>query len=169
MTNELSQPGGILARVNFNSGVAVACILLGLAIWLLVPYQVAEPPRFFGRSSVGISPRLFPQLLAIGFMLIGALYLFASLRMTEVSGFRGLPLSAYVNLAVILVAMIAYVALLRPIGYVASSILVAVSISLYYGSRSPVGIGIAGVVAPLVIYYLFTRHLSVSLPPFPWG
>lgn len=169
MTNEETPPGGFLARLNFNSGVALACIVLGIAIWLLVPYQVAEPPRFFGRSSAGISPRLFPQMLAVGFVVIGGFYLIASLRMTDVSGFRGLPLLAYVNLAVILVAMIAYVALLRPIGYVASSILVATTISLYYGSRNPVGIGIAGIVAPLVIYHLFTRYLSVSLPPFPWG
>lgn len=161
--------GSVLMRLNFNSGVAVVCILLGITIWLLVPYQVAEPPRFFGRSSAGMSPRLFPQIVAIGMVLIGGCYLVASLRMTEISGFRGLPITAYVNLGVILVAMIAYVALLRPVGYVASSMVIATAISFYYGSRNPVGIGITGILAPVCIYILFTRYLSVSLPPFPWG
>ncbi|SDX29848.1 tripartite tricarboxylate transporter TctB family protein [Roseicitreum antarcticum] len=161
--------GSVLMRLNFNSGVALVCIVLGITIWLLIPYQVAEPPRFFGRSSAGMSPSMFPQVISIGLVLVGGCYLFASLGMTEVSGFRGLPLTAYINLGVILVAMIAYVALLRPVGYVASSMVVATSISFYYGSRNPVGIGITGILAPLCIYYLFTRYLSVSLPPFPWG
>lgn len=116
-----------------------------------------------------MSPRVFPQMIAIGLVLIGGCYLVASLRMTEVSGFRGLPMTAYINLGVILVAMIAYVALLRPVGYVASSMVVATTISYYYGSRSLIGIGITGILAPLCIYTLFTRYLSVSLPPFPWG
>ena len=77
--------------------------------------------------------------------------------------------SAYVNLAVVLAAMLAYVALLRPLGYVATSMGVATAISFYYGSRNLVGIGLTGIAAPLAIYYLFTRFLSVSLPPFPWG
>lgn len=158
-----------MRRLNFNSGAALGVLALGIVIWLLVPYQVAEPPSFFGRSSAGISPKLFPQMIAIGMMIIGACYFVASLTMDQVSGFRGLPVTAYINLAVVLVAMLAYVALLRPLGYVATSMGVAIVISLYYGSRNPVGIGLTGIVAPLAIYYLFTRYLSVSLPPFPWG
>jgi putative tricarboxylic transport membrane protein len=162
------RPGSLFARWNFNTGVALGCIALGAAIWLLVPSQVDEPLVLFGQSSSGMSPKLFPRIAAVGFMLIGALYLLASFRMEERSTFRDLPWGAYVNLAVVLVAMVGYVALLRPLGYALSSALVATGISLYYGSRSVVGIAIVGVVAPLAIFYLFTRGLSVSLPPFPW-
>lgn len=169
MKRDSAPSGGGLARFNFNSAAALCVVALGVAIWLLVPYQVAEPPSFFGRSSAGISPKLFPQMIAIGMVIIGACYFFVSLSMEQVNGFRGLPFSAYVNLGVVLVAMLAYVALLRPLGYVATSMAVATSISFYYGSRNPVGIGLTGILAPLAIYYLFTRHLNVSLPPFPWG
>ena len=89
--------------------------------------------------------------------------------MNEPNGLRELPTSAYVNLAVALAAMIAYVALLLPLGYALSSALVAISISIYYGSRSFLGIATVGIGAPFAIYYLFTRVLSVSLPPLPWG
>lgn len=164
-TGSVDIPRGL----NFNSVLALGCIALGITIWLLVPYQVAEPPSFFGRSSGGISPRMFPRILAVGFVIIGGLYFVASRKMTEVNGFRALSASAYLNVAFILVAMIAYVALLRPIGFVASSIIIATTIAIYYGSRNPVGIAITGIVAPIVIYLLFTRMLSVSLPPFPWG
>jgi len=169
MTNDMARAGSVLARLNFNSAVALAVVVLGIVIWLLVPYQVAEPPVFFGRSSVGISPKLFPQMIAIGMVVIGALYFIASLSMRQISGFRGLSASAYVNLGVVLIAMLAYVALLRPLGYLATSMGVATAISFYYGSRNLVGIGLTGIAAPLVIYTLFTRYLSVSLPPFPWG
>ena len=169
MERELARTGGVMARLNFNSAVAIAVMALGILIWVLVPYQVAEPPSFFGRSSVGISPKLFPQLIAIGMIFIGACYFYASLSMQQINGFSGLPVSAYVNLAVVLAAMLAYVALLRPLGYVATSMGVATAISFYYGSRNLVGIGLTGIAAPLAIYYLFTRFLSVSLPPVPWG
>ncbi|WP_405404407.1 tripartite tricarboxylate transporter TctB family protein [Paracoccus sp. Ld10] len=169
MTPTQAAPSGILNRLNFNSVVALGCVLLGLVIWLLIPTEVKEPPSFFGRPSAGISPRLFPEVIATGMMIIGAFYFVASLKMTELNGFRGLSVSAYVNLCVILFAMIAYVVLLRPLGYVASSMMVATAISIYYGSRNAVGIGITGILAPLAIYFLFTRYLNVSLPPFPWG
>lgn len=169
MKPDITRSGSVLSRLNFNSAAALAVVALGVAIWLLVPHQVAEPPRFFGRSSAGISPKLFPQIIALGMMLVGACYFYASLRMEQVNGFARLPLSAYVNLAVVLAAMVVYVALLRPLGYVATSMIVATTISIYYGSRNFLGIGLTGIAAPLGIYYLFTRFLSVSLPPFPWG
>ncbi len=158
----------VIDRLNFNTAVAIGCILLGAAIWILVPYQVDEPPALFGQSP-GMSPQLFPRIAAIGFVVIGGLYLVTSLRMDELSTFRELPASAYLNLAVVIALMVAYVVLLRPLGYALSSMLVATSISLYYGSRNIFGIAVVGFCAPLAIYYLFTRMLHVSLPPLPWG
>jgi hypothetical protein len=165
----MSRARGLLARWNFNTAVALGCVVLGATIWLLIPSQVDEPPVFFGQASSGISPKLFPRLAAAGFMATGALYFVASFRMDERSSFRDLPAAAYLNLLVVLVAMVLYVALLRPLGYALSSALTATAISLYYGSRNPVGIALVGLGAPLAIYYLFARWLSVSLPPFPWG
>jgi len=168
MTKE-DEADGVLGKLNFNSGTALVCIALGITILALIPYQVEEPPVFFGQSSSGISPKLFPRIAAVGLIVTGIAYLITSLRMNEPNGLRELPTSAYVNLAVALAAMIAYVALLLPLGYALSSALVAISISIYYGSRSFLGIATVGIGAPFAIYYLFTRVLSVSLPPLPWG
>jgi hypothetical protein len=165
----VSRRAPLFARWNFNTTAALGCFLLGLAILLLVPSQVDEPPRFFGQTSSGISPKLFPRLAAIGLMAIGALYFVASFRMAERGAFGDMPRGAYLNVLFVLAAMALYVALLRPLGYVLSSALVATTISLFYGSRNPVGVAAVGLGAPLAIYYLFTRWLTVSLPPFPWG
>lgn len=153
--------------VNFNTAIAILSIVLGVAILLAIPSQVQEPPRFFGRSSSGLSPKIFPTVVAAGFIVIGAIYVVASLRLRETNHLRTLSPQNLLNLAVTVIVMVAYVLLLRPIGFVASSMIVATTISLYYGSRDPIGIGIVGVLAPLGIYTLFTRYLSVSLPPFP--
>src|SRR5690606_3437900 len=89
----------IFAKLNINSGVALGCIALGIAIWVLVPYQVEEPPAFFGQSSSGISPKLFPRIAAAGLIVTAIAYFFASLRMDEPNLLRELPASAYLNLA----------------------------------------------------------------------
>jgi putative tricarboxylic transport membrane protein len=157
----------LLQRLNFNTVVALGIVALGAWMLWVIPNQIAEPPRFFGRSSTGLSPKLFPQIVASLFIVVGVIYAIASLKMDEPNGFAGMRGSAWVNLGVVLVAMVAYVLLLIPIGYVASSVLVAIGISLYYGSRSLVGIGLVGILAPFLIFYVFTSLLGVSLPPFP--
>ena len=157
----------MMARLNFNTVVALAIIAIGAAMLWIIPHQIAEPPRFFGRSSTGLSPKLFPQIVATCFIIVGLIYGAASLNMREENGFASLRGGAWVNLAIVLAAMFAYVLLLIPIGYVASSVLVAMGISLYYGSRSWLGIALVGLVAPFAIFHVFTRLLGVSLPPFP--
>ena len=166
MTEDHHQPAR-LAALNFNSVIAFLCAALGIAIFVAIPSQVQEPPRFFGQSSTGLSPKIFPTIVAAGFIIIGAIYGVASLKLREVNHLATLTAQNVTNLAVTVVIMLAYVFLLRPIGFVASSIVVATSISLYYGSRDPIGIGIVGVLAPLAIFTLFTKYLSVFLPPFP--
>jgi hypothetical protein len=166
MTEDQHQPAR-LAALNFNSVIAFLCAALGIAIFVAIPSQVQEPPRFFGQSSTGLSPKIFPTIVAAGFIIIGAIYGVASLKLREVNHLATLTAQNVTNLAVTVVIMLAYVFLLRPIGFVASSIVVATSISLYYGSRDPIGIGIVGVLAPLAIFTLFTKYLSVFLPPFP--
>ena len=52
MTKE-DEADGVLGKLNFNSGTALVCIALGITILALIPYQVEEPPVFFGRAVRG--------------------------------------------------------------------------------------------------------------------
>lgn len=154
-------------HANADTWLAISTIMLGLAIWLLVPHQVDEPPSFFGQTNAGLDPKLFPQIAAAGFVIIGILYLVASFRMPGENHFRGLNSQTVVSLGIVLMIMIAYVALLRPLGFVISSGLVGLAVALLYGSRNIIGIFSVSIVAPVSIYLMFTRLLSVSLPPIP--
>lgn len=153
---------------NVDTCIAVITLLMGVLIWLLIPYQVDEPPAFFGQIHAGMSPSLFPQFAALGFFIIGGLYLLASFEMDSENGFAALGWRDYAGIAFVLALMTAYATLLQPLGFVISSGLTALAIALFYGSRNIIGIGIVAVVAPLLIYFMFTRLLSVSLPAFPW-
>lgn len=164
----MSAEGAARWRAGSDTVAALVCVVLGVAILLLIPHQVDEPPAFFGRSSAAMSPKVFPYVAGVGLVAVGLVYAALSLRMPQTAGFGGMEGGAWLNVAFVLVVMLAFITLLRPIGFVAASFLAALSISLYYGSRSVVGIAIVSVVAPVSIYYLFTRALRVSLPSFPW-
>lgn len=160
--------GGLLARMNYNSWVALGTIVLGAGIWFMVPYHVDEPPVFFGMQNEGLSPKLFPQIAAVGFVVTGIFYFLTSFRIDDENGFAALPPGAYFNMAVVLVLMILYIVFLRPVGFVVSSGLTALAIALFYGSRHIPALLIVSAGMPLLIYFMFTRLLGVSLPPFPW-
>lgn len=153
---------------NTDTCIAAFTILLGVVIWLLIPHQVDQPRAFFGQINQGMSPSLFPQFAAAGFVIIGGLYLLFSFEMDSHNGFADLNMQDYVGIATVLVFMTAYAVLLQPLGFVISSGLTALAIALFYGSRNIIGITIVALVAPLLIYFMFTRLLSVSLPAFPW-
>jgi hypothetical protein len=58
--------------------------------------------------------------------------------------------------------------LFEPLGFVVSSMLVAGTLTTFYGNRNIlVGI-LVSFGAPLGIYYVFTRLLKVSLPECPF-
>lgn len=169
-----SQPLGHLKNLmtfsswNTDTWTALVTIAIGVTIWLLIPYHVDEPRALFGQIHSGMSPKLFPQFAATGFIIIGVLYLFASFAMQNANTFASLTLQDYAGLGLVLIIMTAYVTALQPLGFVISSGLTALAITLFYGSRSIIGIAIVAIVAPLLVYTMFTRLLSVSLPAFPW-
>ncbi len=158
---------GLLARWNFNTVVALLVTAMGIAIVLLVPSQVEDPPRLFGMAPQGISPETFPTIVGGLFIATGLAYLATSFGLREVNGFATLTGQAAFNIGVVLALMFLYIVMLRPLGFIASSGITAIALSLYYGSRNPIGIGIVAIVIPVTVFYLFTRVLYVSLPPFP--
>jgi len=156
------------SRLNYNTVTAVVFIILWSVMFIIVPLQIQKPMMFMGRSLMGLKPTLFPRLATLALIGLNVWYLFISFRIDEKNGFKAISKDGYFRVVATLVVFFAYALLFEPLGFVLSSVLVAASLSTYFGNRSiPVGIAVSlGV--PLSIYFVFTRLLKVSLPEFPF-
>ncbi len=139
-----------------------ACVLaLGVAYaagaWLL--------PEAPGYARIG--PRHFPALVAAGLVITGTLLLIEAL----VTGYRHLPGEArgrYDWPAFLWVAggLVAHMALIAGIGFVLAAALLFVCVARGFGSRRLLRDVLIGLLLNAVVYVLFTRLLTLSLP---WG
>ena len=155
-------------RINFNTSAAIAFIVLWTVVFFIIPYQIQKPMLFMGRSLMGLKPTLFPRLATLALIGLSIWYLIISFRIDENNHFKEVAKEGYFRIIVSLVVFVAYALLFEPLGFVVSSILVAGTLSTFYGNRNVlVGILIS-FGAPLGIYYVFTRLLKVSLPECPF-
>ncbi|MFH1489018.1 MAG: tripartite tricarboxylate transporter TctB family protein [Pseudomonadota bacterium] len=155
-------------RSNYNTLIALFFIILWTVMFLIVPSQIAKPKLFMGRSLMGLQPTLFPRLATLGLIGLSLWYFLISFRIEEKNLFRGIPKDSWFRVVVSLVAFSAYAFLFEPLGFVVSSILVAGTLSTYYGNRNVLVGLVVSVGVPLGIYYVFTRLLKVSLPECPF-
>ena len=151
-------------RITFNTIIAVFLIVFSLTAFFLIPYQIEKPKLFMGRSLMQMEPSLFPRVSIIGLVILSVFYLFISFKLNEKNLFRELDKQNYLKILVTFVIFIAYALLIEPLGFVLSSALMVGSLSSYYGNRNLIVFFLILIGAPLIIYFLFTRVLQVSLP-----
>lgn len=155
-------------RFNFNTFSAIIFIVLWTVMFFIIPYQIQKPMLFMGRSLMGLKPTLFPRLATLALIGLSIWFLIISFRVTEKNGFKEVARDGYFRIIVSLVVFVAYAVLFEPLGFVVSSMLVAATLSTFYGNRN-ILIGIlVSFGAPVGIYYVFTRLLKVSLPECPF-
>lgn len=157
----------IKSGANFNFWSALGFVTFSLFILISIPYQIEKPRLILGRSLTGLDPALFPRITAGCMLALSVAYLIQSRNMREVNQFRGVELSGYANVAVTVLVLVIYAVLLEPIGFVASSALAVAALTILYGNRNIILIGLTSLGIPLAIYYLCTRFLLVFLPEFP--
>lgn len=152
---------------NFNVALGIGAIVFGVAQLVIIPLQIAEPPRFSGFATIELGAKAMPYVIGWLFIAAGVVYALVGLSLREENGLAELDWRAFYNVGVLVVIMVAFVALMRPIGFVTSAGLSGLAIALFYGSRNVFGLAFVGLLAPTGIYLLFTRALSVSLPSSP--
>jgi Tripartite tricarboxylate transporter TctB family len=157
------QRGGI----NFNTVLAGGCVLFSIFLFLVIPSEVERPPVLFGTTSAALDPAFFPELVATCFLMVGLWYLYASFRLNDTNGFRGLKRSNYVSIGFTTVMFIVYASILQPLGFILSSALVVAALSIFYGARHWISIVIVALGVPAVVYVVFRRVLTVALPELP--
>ena len=155
-------------RMNFNTVAAVIFIILGVSLFLIIPYEIDKPLINLGGAGQSyLDAETFPQMVAGVFLLLGAWYLVASFSLHERNELRDLDAEAVTNVVATLLIMAAYVWMMISLGFVTGSAIMIFAMSTYFGNRSFVLGGLVSIVIPLVVFVLFTKLLITSLPPFP--
>lgn len=154
-------------RINFNTVLAAGCVLFAIFLYAVIPSEVERPPVLFGVSSQGLDPAFFPYVVATCFLLVGLGYLYASFGLNDTNSFRGLTRHNYSSVAFTTAMFVVYAAILVPLGFVLSSALVVAVLSVFYGARNWPAIVLVAIGVPAVVYVVFRRVLTVSLPEFP--
>ncbi len=161
------QPSQRARAINFNTVLAAACVLFSTFLFAVIPSEVERPPVLFGVPSAGLDPAFFPNVVATCFLLVGLWYVYTSFKLKDVNGFRGLNRHNYTSIAFTTVMFVIYAAILVPLGFVLSSALVVAVLAIFYGARNWLAIVLVALGVPAVVYVVFRRLLTVSLPEFP--
>jgi putative tricarboxylic transport membrane protein len=153
--------------VNFNTVLAVACVLFSVFLFAVIPSEVERPPVLFGQASAGLDPAFFPHVVATCFLLVGLWYLWASFKLNDLNGFRGLNRHNYASIGFTTLMFVVYAAILVPLGFILSSALVVTVLAVFYGARHWPAVVMVAIGIPSVVYIVFRRLLGVALPELP--
>ena len=156
-------------RFNFNVGCAIGVTALGVAIWLLTPYQVETAVPLFGKPASGLDPHLFPRIVAAVFVGLGVWYFVRALTLDEENMLRRLDREAIVNTVVSLATFFVFAELLEVVGFVIAGAAVMFFLSTFYGNRTWWLGALVSLAVPLGVFNLFTKVLLVFLPEFPYA
>jgi putative tricarboxylic transport membrane protein len=121
--------------------------------------QMRVPPM---HAKVG--PQVFPYFAAAALAFLGLCFILQALR----SGSEKLAADAehteWVSLAFILVGFAIEIALIKPLGFILSSALLFLCVSIGFGSRNYVRDVIVALLLSSAAYFTFTKLLNLQLP-----
>lgn len=142
-------------------GALLSCSVMSL---IFINSLVAKPKALFGQSLSAISPSAFPMIVLtlLALMCIAALFLLRS-DLAETPN-KGLYRDEWIRAGIFFGIMILYSLTMQSFGFLISTAISLILISLQMGARSPIQIGLVSLVGPVALYLSATRLLAVSLP-----
>jgi putative tricarboxylic transport membrane protein len=155
-------------KVNFNTVAALFLLIFSVVAYLLIPYQIEKPQMIFGRSLMNLEPSFFPRLSIVGLFFLSLWYLTHSFQIPEKNLFKEMGKAGLTRVGVTFLVTLGYALLFEPLGFVLSSGLMVLILTIYFGNRNLFLIVAVTAAAPLIVYYLFTKTLQVSLPEIPF-
>lgn len=148
-----------------SSEIFPALGLVAVGAYLLIEARSIAIPA--GEQSIG--PRFFPYLVggamvAIGLWLVVAVAMGDRGKSEEGEDVDTDAATDWKALATISAALVGYVLILEPVGYLLSTMGLFAAMAWTLGARRPRSLVLASVLVPFVAYMLFTRGLGVYLP-----
>ncbi len=147
--------------------LTVVVLLIVSALALVFLGSLVEPPKLlFGRSLTAIAPSLFPMIIIAALAVMCAILLLVMRAggAETASGGESLAQSEWQRGMVFFAIMIGYALTMTPFGFLISSAIAMVAMSLLMGTRSVLQIFCVAGLGPVALYLAATRLLAVSLP-----
>jgi len=157
------------ARSSVHAGELL--LSLGLvALGVFVVQQTGGIAENQGYAQIG--PRLFPYVIGAGLTLCGAVLAWHALA----GGWRNVPLDQeghdapdWAAFAIISAGIVLHMVVIGWAGFIIASTLLFVLIARGFGSRRPARDAIIAVLLAVVVFFIFTLGLGLSLPRGPFG
>lgn len=135
----------------------LAVVLLGIGIGMYIMIQRSS--WFSNSASVINNPGFFPQIVAVGFVLMSILLFLSSLNkarseMVTINWFGVLIVTVWVLFGI----------LCEYIGFVLSGILALTATLVLFGVKSKKVLILTGILAPVILYLMLGVLLGVKLP-----
>lgn len=147
-------------------GVGVAFSLVYLAIALQIPSSFS--------SAELVGPRVFPIAIGVALALASLALLVKGLReaSSDEGGEPAEPVEEEddtleqnsTRLGVIIALLFGYILLFVPLGYLISTFLFVLTVTMYLDSRHWIRNLVYAILFPIVVYFVFTELLRVTLP-----
>ena len=144
--------------------VAAAVVVLGIIV-LVQTQDIRVTPAY---AKVG--PRVIPTIVGAGLIVLGIWYAVDILRRGGAAPSSesedvdpSLP-TDWAALGLLAVALVAYLLLIRPGGFIIASAVMFVIAAFAMGSRRYVRDIVIGILLAVAVYLVFTRGLEVRLP-----
>ncbi|WP_169054058.1 tripartite tricarboxylate transporter TctB family protein [Nitratireductor sp. XY-223] len=148
--------------------VAGTLLLLAVVFALFIDAFVAKPKTLFGRSLSAIEPTAFPLITMAMMIVLCGLFFYAMFRRSgqaQMAVDDGLNRQTnWIRIGAFFVVLVLYALTFDPLGFLTSTFIAMVLLSLLAGNRNIIQIAIFSAILPLAFYLLATRVLLVSLP-----
>ena len=156
------------ARTRLHSGE----LLISLALIALGTFVVYETQGIAETQSYAhVGPRLFPYLIGCGLTVCGAVLAWHAFT----GGWRHVPLDDahdapdWMAFVIISAGVILHMVIIGWAGFIIASIVLFVLVAWGFGSRRIVRDVIIAAVLAVVVFFIFTLALGLSLPKGPFG
>ena len=146
-------------------------ISLGLiALGSFVVFETRSIAETQGYAQIG--PRLFPYIIGAGLTLCGAVLAWHALS----GGWRHVPLDQedhdapdWIAFIIISAGIILHMVIVGWAGFIIASTLLFILVARGFGSRRPVRDALIAILLSVVVFFVFTLALGLSLPKGPFG
>ncbi|NKB53342.1 MAG: hypothetical protein GKR97_14150 [Rhizobiaceae bacterium] len=147
--------------------LTVVVLLIVSSLALVFLGSLVEPPKLlFGRALTAITPSLFPMIILAALAAMCAILLFVIRTKGAETANAGdtLAQSEWQRGLVFFSIMIGYALMMTPFGFLISSAIAMIAMSLLMGTRSVLQIFCVAGLGPVALYLAAARLLAVSLP-----